>query len=111
MKKKWLFFLTVVGLFFMVTSIAPVRAEETDETDQQTYYHYGPDDEARNDKLLDEAEKKWKSKPPHQHTLDDAQNTAKKKREYNPRYLLRDETREEQMKMNQDLKLNDAITP
>lgn len=106
MKKGWLLYFIITGLFFMTLTV-PVKAEETGETDQKTYLQIGRDDEARDAKLIEEAEKRWKSKRPHSHTLEDAKNSAQEGRGNSPRYLLRETTKEEQIKKNQDVILND----
>jgi hypothetical protein len=48
--------------------------------------------------MMEEAEKTWESKPPHDHTLEDAQNTARQKQKDNPRYLKRDATMKQNKK-------------
>ncbi len=107
MKKGWVIFLLALSLAFFTISIAPASTEEKDETEQEKYYQYGHDDEARNTKLFEEAEKRWKSKRRHSHTLDDAKKSAQEGRGNSPRYLLRDATREEQIKKHQEEVLND----
>ena len=107
MKKRWALCCIFIGVFFLITSLTYVNAEETEATEQQTYPQIGRDNEARDTKLSEEAEKRWKSKRPHSHTLEDAKRNAQEGRGNSPRYLLRDATREEQIKKNQDAVLNE----
>lgn len=108
MKKKSII-LIAFSLFFLLSLNAGAETDATTEPTApeaaQTEEYYDTsnrDDAARDAKLLEEAEKTWKSKPPHQHTLEDAKTNAKHGRANGERHLLRDETKEAKIQENME---------
>jgi hypothetical protein len=77
----------------------PVNTSEN-KVDQQKNEQLKEQEAAnvREKTMMEEAEKTWESKPPHDHTLEDAQNTARQKQKDNPRYLKRDATMKQNKK-------------
>ncbi|MDH3349044.1 MAG: hypothetical protein OEM02_13215, partial [Desulfobulbaceae bacterium] len=75
-----------------------VVEEKKEVEEQEPYYDISNREEtAREGKMLDEAEKRWRKKPPHSHTLDDAKNSARQGQQSNPRFLLRESSKESKM--------------
>lgn len=84
-------------LSLILTCNTSVFAEEKQQ-EQEPYYDISNRDEtAREQQMLEEAEKRWRKKPPHQHTLDDAKNSARQGQQNHPRFLLRESTKENTM--------------
>ncbi|MDH4317973.1 MAG: hypothetical protein OEV64_06255 [Desulfobulbaceae bacterium] len=95
MKQHIIIFASLLSLILICNT--PVFSEE-EQQEQEPYYDISNRDEAAREKqVLEEAEKRWRKKPPHQHTLEDAKNSARQGQQNHPRFLLRESTKENKM--------------
>ncbi len=84
----------IIVLFAILFSLQNANASDDD-------FHYYDisqrDNAARDSALSDHSEETWSSKPPHAHTVDDANNSALTSRETDPLHLIRNQTQNSQL--------------